>query len=213
MTELPSTSAIADVLALWGLDGWLTPPLLPIVSADQPVMARVLTVEVRVGAEGPGMAPIYDVLSNDLSDTALLIAGAEEAPGAVWGELLSMAAKQQGAQAALVEGWVRDRSEVEAIGLPMYASGERIAGPGGRAHIVAVGGQVNIGGVAVASDDVVVLDAAGCVRIAGERVHEVLDAARRYAAAEQQVAAALAAGEPLTRAYAHKKSMVDELRR
>jgi hypothetical protein len=44
-------------------------------------------------------------------------------------------------------------------------------------------------------------------------VDDVLDAARRYAAAEDLVVAAISSGEPLARAYHHKKSIVDELRR
>ena len=53
----------------------------------------------------------------------------------------------------------------------------------------------------------------GCVRIPQAQVDEVLEAARADAAAEALVVQALESGEPLTSAYLHKKTVVDELRR
>ncbi len=106
---VPSASAIADALALWGHDGWLTPPLIPVVGAPAPAIGRALTLAITAGAQGPGFSAIYDVLSRDLTGRVLAAAG-------------------------------------------------------------------------------------------------------RYAAAEDLVATALSEGEPLTRAYRHKKSIVDELR-
>ncbi len=215
MTDVtvPSVSAIADVLALWGLDGSLTPPLRPVVAAPRAIAGEIVTITMYAGTSGPGMASIYDVLSNDLSGRFLIIAGATEVPGAIWGEILSKAALQQGALGVLVEGWVRDRGDVESLGLPMYACGERVAGPNAQAHISAIGATVQVHGVSVAADDHLVVDANGCVRIPAGRRDEVLDGARRYEAAEFLVGQALDAGEPLSSAYRHKKSMVDELRK
>ena len=49
---------IADVLALWGMDGWLTPPLAPVVAASAVVSGRALTVQVAHDTSGPGLSPI-----------------------------------------------------------------------------------------------------------------------------------------------------------
>lgn len=212
-TTLAPASAIADVLALWNKDGWLTPPLHPIVSASTPTVGRALTITVAAGSKGPGFAPIYDVLSGDLAGRVLVIAGAATVPGAVWGEILTRAALQQGASAVLVEGWVRDRPAIRTLGLPIYACGDHLVGPSGRAHIVAVEMPVTINTVTVAPDDLIVVDATGCVRIQAGAAREVLDAAQRYAAAEDLVVQALNEGEPLARAYRHKKTITDELGR
>ena len=48
---------------------------------------------------------------------------------------------------------------------------------------------------------------------AAAMVDDVLDAARRYADAEDLVVQAMRWGETLATAYLHKKSIVDELRR
>jgi regulator of RNase E activity RraA len=212
-------SAIADVLALWGMDGWLTPPLTPVVAASTVVSGRALTVQLAHDTSGPGLSPIYDVLSADLRDRVVVIAGARPVPGAVFGEILAGAAHQQGAVGVLVDGWVRDRDDMDAIGLPVLAAGERVVGPNGTAHLLSVGETVSIesfgdrdgDGVSVATDDVIVIDPSGCVRIPAARADDVLDAAARYAAAEVLVAEALVAGEPLAAAYRHKRAMLAEL--
>ncbi len=210
---VPSVSAVADVLALWGEDGWLTPPLHPVVGASVPVIGRALTLTISAGVEGPGLAPMYDVLSRDLTGRVLLLAGASTVAGAVWGEILTLAALQQGATAVLVDGWVRDTPEMAALGFPVYANGECVVGPNGRAHLTHIDGTISVHSVTVTADDMIVVDATGCVRVPAAQTAAVLEASRRYAAAEDLVAKALDEGEPLARAYRHKKSTVDELRR
>ena len=209
----PPVSAIADVLMLWGLDGWLTPPMSPVVPTSSPVLGRVTTVTIEVAERGPGLAPIYDVLSGDLSDRFVILAGARPLPGAVFGELLALSAQQRGALGVLVDGGVRDVATLSHIGLPVYSVDRRVAGPGPRAHVTAIDQAVTVGAVRVGVDDVVVADEGGCVRIAAADVDRVIAAASRYAAGEDLVAEALRQGELLSTAYRHKKSIVDELRR
>ena len=210
--EVPPVSAIADVLALWGDDGWLTPPLTPVVAASQSIIGGVRIVVIESASSGPGLAPMYDAMSNDLSGCFVVFAGAHPVGGAVWGEIVTHAARQQNAVGALIDGFVRDVPEMSKLGLPSYASGRCVGGPSARAHVVGVNVETRICGISIAPGDSVVADATGCVRIRASRVEDVLVAARRYAAAEAQVANALIDGEPLSSAYRYKKSVVDELK-
>jgi 4-hydroxy-4-methyl-2-oxoglutarate aldolase len=210
---VPPVSAIADVLALWGHDGWLTPPLTPVVAAAQPIIGRVQTVSVTADSSGPGLFPIYDVLSGNLADRFVVIAGAAPIPGAMFGEILALAAHGCGALGVLIDGSVRDRPAMAALGMPVYAMDQCVVGPNGHAHVVAVGQAVTIHGTTIDVDDHIVVDATGCVRVAAALLDDVLDAATRYAAAEDLVVAAMGDGQPLASAYRHKKSIVDELRR
>ncbi|HTH06533.1 MAG TPA: hypothetical protein VL916_11715, partial [Ilumatobacteraceae bacterium] len=66
---------------------------------------------------------------------------------------------------------------------------------------------------AIASDDRLVLDDTGCVRVRAAQLADVIDAATRYTEGERQVVEALQSGETLDSAYRFKKSAVDELRR
>lgn len=213
MSDLPPASAIADVLALWGHDGWLTPPLLTVVAPAFTRCGRARTVRLVPGDEGPGFMSLYELLSSELHGSTLVLADAHTVPGAVWGEILSMAAASMGAEAVLVDGAVRDVDDMTAIGVPVYAAARQLVGPAGRAHVAAIDTEVTVASVAVRAGDMIVTDASGCVRVPCALETEVLDAAIRYAAGEARVVAALASGEPLTSAYLHKAQVVKELRR
>jgi len=205
-------SALADVAALLGSDGWLTPPLHQMAFVVAPAIGRVRTLSMAVGDEGPGLTPVYELLSQDLSDCVVVVAGAASLGGAIWGEILSTAAREAGAVGVVIDGWARDRPAMAELGLPVFARGERVAGPAGRAHVTAVDVSVSIDGVRISTKDAIVVDSSGCMRLQAAREWELLDAGRRYAAAEDEVLAALRSGAPLREAYLHKKLVVDALR-
>jgi len=206
-------SAIADVLALWGQDGWLTPPLRAIVPAAAPTIGAVRTISIKVSPTGAGMGKIYDVVSSDLSNRFVVVAGASGLEGAMWGEILATAAQSNGASGVLVDGAVRDRPDIETIGFATYGRDERVVGPYGTAHVVELDEPVTIAGVGIDPDDHIVADATGVIRVRGGDLDDVLSAAVAYAAAEARVVEALRNGEPLTSAYRYKKEVVENLRR
>lgn len=214
---MPPISAIADVLALWHLDGWLTPPLAAISFANDDstttVSGTACNVTIGYADTGPGLSSLNELLSTDLTGRVVVIGGAQSVGGAVWGEILTCAAMNMGAAAVLVDGAVRDRLEVADLGFPMYARNERVVGPAGRAHVLSMHTTVSIDSVELDDGDLVVADATGCVRVRAHLRDEVLQAAQQYAEGEEQVVQALRAGEPLTSAYRHKKAVVDQLRR
>ncbi len=208
-----SSSAIADVLALRGQSGWLTPPLAPIVAARCPVVGEVVTVQIERRDIGADFKPMYEVLSAVQSGKILLIAGAVEVGGAIWGEILTASAQQAGFVGVAIDGFVRDIIAMQNLDLPIYASGTAVVGPLGRAHVVSVGETVNIFGQEVSSGDQVVLDDSGCIRLASSDAQEILEAAALYEKGEEQVLQALAAGERLNSAYRYKADVVSRLKR
>lgn len=208
---MPPVSAIADVLALWGRDGWLTPPLQPIVAATKPVIGEARTV--RLAAGSGGLMPLYEVLDGPLDDQFLVIAGADSVHGAVWGEILATTAKRSGVGGVLLHGSARDQPALAELATPTYAIDQQVVGPNGMATVVESNAAVNIGGVEIDPADRIVADATGCVRVRAAEVDEVLEAAVRYADAEEQVVAAVRNGTPLAEAYHMKKWAVDQLRR
>ena len=211
--RLPSTSAIADVLALRGGNGWLTPPLQPVVPADRPVAGRAVTVRIEHRPSGASFAPMYDLLSSDHSGEVLIIAGAHAIPGAIWGEILSTAAAGAGFIGVALDGTARDISTLRTGDLPLYATSTGIAGPQGSAHLAAVGESVSIGAVQIEGGDLIVIDDGGCVRIPAADATSIVADALAYEDAEAEVLAALDRGEPLTSAYRHKADVVARLRR
>ena len=208
-----SSSAIADVLALRGQSGWLTPPLAPIVAARCPVVGEVVTVQIERRDSGADFKPMYEVLSALQAGKILVIAGAVEVGGAIWGEILTASAQQAGFVGVAIDGFVRDIAAMQNLDLPIYASGTAVVGPLGRAHVVSVGETVNIFGQEVSSGDQIVLDDSGCVRLGSSDAQEILEAAALYEKGEEQVLQALSAGERLNSAYRYKADVVSRLKR
>lgn len=211
-SELPPTAALADVLQLAGRPGHLTPPLVWCTPAPSRILVAVRTVQLAVADDGPGIAALRGLFDDDLAGRAVVIAGGAEVGGAVFGELLAMAATRAGAAAVLLDGGARDLAAVAGTGLPVAATQRLVAGPGGRAHVVGLDVAVRVGVAAVAADAHVLLDADGAVAIDPDlALDRCLDWACRYAAAEDEVALALAAGSPLTAAYRAKADAVDAI--
>ena len=223
MTQLvPPVTAIADVLALIGRNGWLTPPLQPIVGCTVPTAATARTFRLEMGNEGPGLTPLFEALSSDLTGCCLLL-DAQRVHGAVWGEILATAAHNCGATVVLVCGSVRDKAQVIQIGIPLYAIREIVVGPAGRAHVQEVGGPITIAAstsgtisdpvfdTIVNNGDLIVCDESGCVAIPPAISEHILDAARRYAQAELETVRSLLQRDPLTLAYLHKKKFVQSI--
>jgi 4-hydroxy-4-methyl-2-oxoglutarate aldolase len=98
-------------------------------------------------------------------------------PVALVGDLLATQAKAQGAAGMLIDASVRDVEELVELGLPIWARWIRVKGA---AKDVAgtIGEPVVVGGAAIRTGDVLVLDADGVAVVEHERVDEVLGAAR-----------------------------------
>lgn len=201
---VPPTTAVADVLALRGRTGWLSPPLRRIVPSPA-VSGTALTITLRAGTGGLG--PLYEALSGDLAGRVVVLSAPHDEV-AVWGELLGTAATEAGAVAVAVDGAVRD---VGALRLPLWARSTRTVGPAGALEVAAVGADVDIGGVTVRDGDVVLVDEEGIVALPATTAGAVIADALAYADAEERIVAALRAGTPLRDAYRLKAETVARL--
>lgn len=211
--DLPPTAALADVLQLAGRPGHLTPPLVWRTAPPAPTLVPVRTVQLVVADDGPGIGAFRDLFDDDLAGRAVVVAGGAAIGGAVFGELLAMAATAAGAAAVLLDAGVRDLDAVAATGLPVAATHRLVAGPGGRGHVAGVDVAVEIGVAPVGVDTHVLLDGDGIVAVdPALGVERCLDWARRYAAAEEIVAAALRDGSSLADAYGPKAEAVAAIR-
>lgn len=206
---LPPTTAIGDVLAIHAVGGWLSPPLTRFWSTETAVAGRTTTVVMGPGApeKGGAFELLYEALDMDLTDCVLVIAGVEEVEAAVWGQILSRAARRSGAVAAVVSGGVRDRSALAREGLPVWGLTEHTVGATGLAHVVAINQPLSVAGVPVRPDDVAVVDDGGVVLLPGESAATLLREAGDYAAAEDRVLLDLERGTPLVEAYQQKRTV------
>ncbi len=112
---------------------------------------------------------------------------------AVAGDLLIGMMKNSGIVAFVTDGLVRDTPGIRAVGLPCFASGvtpnsPAKTGPG------SVGLPVVVGGVAVASGDIVVADEDGVVVVPHAKIGETIERLAAVRAAEAELEAKVKAG-------------------
>jgi 4-hydroxy-4-methyl-2-oxoglutarate aldolase len=112
---------------------------------------------------------------------------------AVVGDLLIGMMKNRGIAGFVTDGLVRDTPGIRAVGLPCFAAGvtpnsPAKTGPG------TVGEPIVVGGVAVASGDILVADEDGVVVVPFGRIGETIERLRAVQAAEASLDAKVKAG-------------------
>jgi regulator of RNase E activity RraA len=114
----------------------------------------------------------------------------------VWGGLTSTAAKVRGLAGAVVDGAVRDVSEIRELEFPVFAKGIVPASPTGRLQIMAHNITITCGGVLVNPGDIILGDDDGVVVIPKEKAEKVLELTKSLSQAEKKVKDAILRGVP-----------------
>ena len=113
---------------------------------------------------------------------------------------MTEAALRKGIAGLVIDGAVRDRTEIVAAAFPCFARGSVPAGPhknfGGE-----IDGPIACGGVSVCPGDLVVADADGVTVVPLSRIGTILDAYAALKAKENRALAALDAGGTLAEIY------------
>ena len=131
----------------------------------------------------------------------LVIADCSEAPAAFWGELFSTAAAARGARGAVVDGLIRDHDRIARLGFPVFATGHRPTDSLGRVSIDVVDVPISVGGVTVASSDLIVADHDGVVVVPASCARAVADRAAAKASTESDAQRMLRSGAMLREAW------------
>lgn len=124
----------------------------------------------------------------------IAVVDCSERPAAAWGELFSTASVGRGARGALVDGYIRDRAKIDALGFPVLGRGCRPTDSLGRVSIQAVDVDIRFGGVTVSAGDLVVADADGVTVVPRAIVREAVALAVEKAGLEDGARDLLLAG-------------------
>lgn len=138
------------------------------------VAGPAFTVDVRPGDN----LMIHAAIALAQPGDVLVVDGKGDQTAALMGALMMNACKVRHLAGVVIDGAVRDREELEALGLPVFSVGTN---PNGPTKNVAgsVGGAISCGGVAVNAGDLVIGDADGVVVIEREKVDNLLALAAR----------------------------------
>jgi len=152
------------------------------LDAAMAIAGQARTVSVMAGDN----SAIHALLREKFAGEVLVIAAGGIGDVAVWGGLLTEAARAAGLAGVVVDGAVRDAGEIRRSGFPCYAVAITPRGPhkgfGGE-----IDGLISCAGVPVRPGDLILGDGDGVVVVPLEREGDVLAAARKRLAAEDRM--------------------------
>jgi 3-hexulose-6-phosphate synthase/6-phospho-3-hexuloisomerase len=123
----------------------------------------------------------------------LVIDGHGERNTALWGGLTTLSASRKKLAGVVVDGAIRDLTDIRKSQLPVFARAV-VPNAGGAEYAGKLQCPVTCGGQVVNPGDWLVGDDDGVVVIPAARLEEVLDKAGRIVAAEKRIAKAIRAG-------------------
>ena len=188
-----STAILNDAAARLGVPYHVAPPGLRPLRADDRVAGPALPVRhfgrVEVFLEAlAGAAP---------GDVMVIDNGGRLAEGCI-GDLVAIEAQGAGIAGIVLWGAYRDSTELEALGLPVFAYGAFPRGPvDARPTEGDVLDAAHLGDGLVTRSHVVFADGDGAVFVPRDRLEAVLEAARAIRARERRQAAAVRRGTSL----------------
>ena len=136
----------------------------------------------------------HAVIAHASPGDILVLTSADAEPYALIGDLMATQALARGVAGILVDGAVRDRDEIAAMGMPVWTRFVRAQGA-----TKGVAGKLDapvvVGGTEIRPGDLVVMDCDGAMALPGGRADEVLPLALAREEHENAMRARYAAGE------------------
>ncbi|PRZ11755.1 RraA family protein [Nesterenkonia sandarakina] len=154
------------------------------------MVGTALTVRTRPGDN----LAVHQALELARPGDVLVIDARGEVTNAILGELMTLYAASHGVAGIVVDGAVRDRSDLSEGPIPVFAKGISHMGPY-KSGPGAIHGSVTIGGSVVHDGDLVVGDADGVVFVSRHRAESVITAAEEVVASEAKQREAISRGE------------------
>ena len=183
-----STATISDAQGSFGI----MRPTIQGLTRGLRVVGPAHTVKCYPGS----IITVHKALLEARPGEVLVVDGEADERGALWGELMTLQAQANGLGGIVVDGPVRDRQAVTALGFPVFASSvtPRV---GSNRRVGQTQLPIQCGGIVVRPGDMIVADDDGVAVVAVERVSAVIDAAEAIKRKEVGYRQAVAAGQQL----------------
>ena len=184
------TAIIGDVLDLHGYHHQFLMPECRPLRPDMVVCGRAMTVvETDVtDASTPPFGLMFKALDSLKADEVYLAAGVSP-HYALWGELMSTAARARGAAGAVLAGYTRDTHAIVSMDFPVFCYGSYAQDQRGRGHVVDFRVALDINGVRVEPGDIVFGDVDGVLvlpqAVESEVVAQALEQVKKEKTARQ----------------------------
>ncbi|MCC6854992.1 MAG: RraA family protein [Microbacteriaceae bacterium] len=200
--KLLSTPVIGDVLDAMGRTHQFLPQRISHVDPSMKVVGRAMPVLV-CDVFGPQSNPFGKLPAalDDLRAGEVYVAHGARSESALWGELLTVAARTRGAVGAVVDGFHRDTPQILTEAWPVFSAGAYAQDSAVRAAVLDFRIPIEVSGVAIAPGDLVVGDMDGVLIVPSDIEFEVVEAALEKVSAEKEVRRAIEQGVSVTDAF------------
>lgn len=178
MRERLFTAIIGDVLDLQGYRNQFLPPECRPLRPHMIVCGRAMTVH-EMDVEELNDSPFGLMLRalDSLRENEVYVAGGGSPQYALWGELMTTAARARGAAGAVLAGHTRDTNGILAMDFPVFCYGCYAQDQRGRGRVVDFRSTLEIGKVSIDPGDIVFGDIDGVVVLPQELETEVVSRA------------------------------------
>ncbi|MEM2896139.1 MAG: RraA family protein [Candidatus Bathyarchaeia archaeon] len=192
------TASLSDALDKKGIKGYLSHEIKPIFDTKRIVGPAVtikdtLTKEIltpflaleAIDEAKPGDIIVRTIENGDARDIAL------------WGGLMSLAARNKGVRGVVLDGGVRDVLEAKAMAFPVFAKSVTPVTSVGRTKVLEYNSPITIDGVTINPGDIVVGDSDGVVVIPIGLVEDVIALAKEIDSLEKKESEELKKGKSM----------------
>jgi len=190
---------------IMGLQRQFLPPQIQPLRHDMTIVGRampVLEADDFSASEGPGRAgsdlnqPFGLMLRalDDLRQNEVYICTGASPSYALWGELMSTAARNRGAVGAVVNGYSRDTKGILELNFPTFSYGRYAQDQRPRGKVIDFRCVIEMSGVRIRPGDIIFGDLDGVCVIPKEVEEEVLVKALEKARGEKEVFNAIKGG-------------------
>lgn len=202
MKERLYTPVVGDILDSLGFSHQFLPPQIRPLSPDMKLAGIACTVlECDVFGPQPKPFGLLTEALDQLRENEIYIAtGARRS--ALWGELLTAAARMRKAAGAVLDGWHRDTPQVLEQNFPVFSYGCWAQDSSIRTSVLSFRCPIEIGQVTIQDGDIIFGDIDGVVVIPRQVFPEVLEKSLEKASGEKLVRKAIENGMSATEAFA-----------
>jgi regulator of RNase E activity RraA len=169
------TAVIGDVLDLHGLHHQFLMPECRPLSSKMVVCGRAMTVfETDISEPvDPPFGLMLEALDSMQADEVYIAAGSSPRY-ALWGELMSTAARARGAAGAVLAGYTRDTNGIVEMNFPVFCYGSYAQDQRGRGQVVDFRVPLEINGITIQPGDIIFGDIDGVLVLPREIEHIVV---------------------------------------
>ena len=205
------TAVVGDIMDTLGLQNQFLPPQIRPLRDDMVVIGQAMTVlEADVfSAQGENSANplmkkpfglMFEAL-DDLKAGEVYICTGGSPTYALWGELMSVRAKQLGAAGAVLDGYSRDTNGILDLNFPTFSYGAYAQDQGPRGKVIDFRVPLEIGGVKIRPGDIVFGDIDGVCIIPQHTADDVFAKSFEKARGEKLVRKAIESGMSASDAF------------